>query len=190
MISGRSVTRSPSPSDATPRPTPLPYSRNLSTHDTNANILGGSGASTRRGLHLFGGEKEKGVHRSASNGESAKEREGAASTQSPSKAISSTRTYDPKLVAREMHRLGTSFSSTIGPALANAASVTSLALPAQVSSSAGSMVGTAHGPGQAENPWASLHVHVLPLFVGEPLRIPMCVHSNCLVRTAVANYFI
>lgn len=30
----------------------------------------------------------------------------------------------------------------------------------------------AAGP-SADNPWGALHVHVLPLFNGEPLRIPM-----------------
>jgi hypothetical protein len=29
--------------------------------------------------------------------------------------------------------------------------------------------------GVADNPWGTLHILVLPLFNGEPLRIPMCV---------------
>lgn len=34
-------------------------------------------------------------------------------------------------------------------------------------------------PGSAsDNPWGTLHVLVLPLFNGEPLRIPMCVHRR------------
>jgi hypothetical protein len=83
----------------------------------------------------------------------------------------SGRTYDAKLVTREMHRLGNlaHLPSALGPALSAAASATSLALPPQGS---GSTAGVVTGAG-GDNPWGILHVHVLPLFVREPLRIPM-----------------
>ncbi|KAF8891702.1 HbrB-like-domain-containing protein [Infundibulicybe gibba] len=84
---------------------------------------------------------------------------------SPSKA-SYGRTYDSKLVSREMHRLG-GLPSGLTPQLSTAPSVTSLSLPppssmAQVNSS-----------NPTADPWGALHVHVLPLFNGEPLRIPI-----------------
>lgn len=59
----------------------------------------------------------------------------------------------PSLVQAHTHR-------DIYGALASAA-----ALPSNVPNA-----GTA-----VDSPWGSLHVHVLPLFNGEPLRIPMCV---------------
>jgi hypothetical protein len=81
----------------------------------------------------------------------------------------SYRTYDSKLVSREMHRLGNlaHHPSVITPQLSATPSVTTLTLPppgmSQANVSSASM----------SDPWGALHVHVLPLFNGEPLSIPM-----------------
>ncbi|KAF8629174.1 hypothetical protein AX17_005759 [Amanita inopinata Kibby_2008] len=83
---------------------------------------------------------------------------------SPSKA-SHNRTYDPKLVTREMHRLGV--PSPLAPSLSSAPSASSLALPAP------SIMVPSLSQSSSTDPWRSLHVHVLPLFNGEPLRIPI-----------------
>ncbi|KAH9913454.1 HbrB-like-domain-containing protein, partial [Epithele typhae] len=86
---------------------------------------------------------------------------------SPSKP-SSARTYDSKLVSREMHRLGTLAhlpSTTVSLSAASASSL-ALAMPA---STAPSLAQTLSN----DNPWTSLHVLVLPLFNGEPLRVPI-----------------
>ncbi|TDL26132.1 HbrB-domain-containing protein [Rickenella mellea] len=94
---------------------------------------------------------------------------------SPSKAVVSTgRTYDAKLVTREMHRLGTlaHLPGIVAPSLAAAASSTSLALPSAPAIAASS---------SGDSAWAQLHVHVLPLFNGDPLRIPI-EDLNTLVR--------
>lgn len=80
--------------------------------------------------------------------------------------------YNSKLVSREMHHLGTltHLPGALGPGI-TAASATSLALLPQGAIGAAGMPAAPAG----DNPWALLHVHVLPLFNGEPLRIPMCV---------------
>lgn len=78
------------------------------------------------------------------------------------------RTYDPKVVSREMQRLGNLVPSALAPQLSTAPSVTSLALPPT-----GSTVQTTTSSSSSNDPWGALHVHVLPLFNGEPLRIPM-----------------
>lgn len=81
----------------------------------------------------------------------------------------SYRTYDSKLVSREMHRLGNlgHHPLVLTPQLSTTPSVTTMALPqpgiSQVNVSSASMT----------DPWGALHVHVLPLFNGEPLSIPM-----------------
>ncbi|KAF7375994.1 hypothetical protein MSAN_00014000 [Mycena sanguinolenta] len=85
---------------------------------------------------------------------------------SPSKASYGRTTYDPKLVSREMHRLGN--HAGLAPALSQAPSVTSLALPAPGSMAQVSLASTA-----STDPWGALHVQVLPLFNREPLRIPI-----------------
>jgi hypothetical protein len=84
------------------------------------------------------------------------------------------RTYDSRLVSREMHRLG-NLSHLPGhlPASLSAAALAStstLTLPATVSSST-----LPSSLSERDNPWGALHVHVLPLFNGEPLRVPMLV---------------
>ncbi|KAL6308180.1 HbrB-like-domain-containing protein [Sparassis latifolia] len=85
---------------------------------------------------------------------------------SPTKA-SSSRTYDSKLVSREMHRLGNlAHLPSLTPALSAAQSTVSLGM----APSAGSSMSSGSS---GENPWASLHVHILPLFNGEPLRVPL-----------------
>lgn len=88
---------------------------------------------------------------------------------SPSKA-SYGRTYDSKLVSREMHRLGSlaHLPAGLAPGLSQAPSVTSLALPAP-----GSMAQVSLASTSSADPWGALHVHVLPLFNGEQLRIPI-----------------
>lgn len=64
-----------------------------------------------------------------------------------------------------MQRLG-GLSSTIAPALVSTPSATSLSLPAVGPS-------TTLPSGSSSEPWDTLHVHVLPLFNGEPLRVPI-----------------
>ncbi|KII92235.1 hypothetical protein PLICRDRAFT_50655 [Plicaturopsis crispa FD-325 SS-3] len=97
---------------------------------------------------------------------------------SPSKA--STRTYDSKLVSREMHRLG-NLAHLPAPLLSAATSASSLALaaPSNMSSSGLSSASLTN-----DNPWGALHVHVLPLFNGEPLRIPI-EDLNTLVKRQI-----
>ncbi|KAJ7134988.1 HbrB-like-domain-containing protein [Mycena crocata] len=101
---------------------------------------------------------------------------------SPSKA-SYGRTYDSKLVSREMHRLGNlaHLPAGLAPALSQAPSVTSLALPAP-----GSMAQVSLASTSSADPWGALHVHVLPLFNGEPLRIPI-EDLNVLVNRHVST---
>ncbi|RDB24719.1 Target of rapamycin complex 2 subunit bit61 [Hypsizygus marmoreus] len=84
---------------------------------------------------------------------------------SPSKA-SYGRTYDSKLVSREMHRLGSlaHLPSALAPPITTAPSVSSLPAPGSQASLASA---------STSDPWGALHVHVLPLFNGEPLRIPI-----------------
>lgn len=82
------------------------------------------------------------------------------------------RTYDARLVSREMHRLGnlTHLPTHLPTSLtaASSASVSTLTLPTSASVSALPSLST-----ERDNPFQSLHVHVLPLFNGEPLRVPM-----------------
>ncbi|KAH7915188.1 HbrB-like-domain-containing protein [Hygrophoropsis aurantiaca] len=123
-----------------------------------------------------------------------------AKNASPSKA-SSNRTYDPKLVTREMHRLGTlaGFSPSLAPSLSTGASASTLTLAPStspsstaVSTSLGHALG--HGLGgvtgsvisDKDNPWGTLHVHVLPLFNEEPLRVPI-EDLNTLVRRHIKD---
>lgn len=83
---------------------------------------------------------------------------------SPSKV----RTYDSKLVTREMHRLGNlAYLPNYAQSLNSAASSATL-----VSANSISPPSLVAGP-SADNPWGALHVLVLPLFNGEPLRIPI-----------------
>ncbi|KAG0708340.1 HbrB-like-domain-containing protein [Suillus ampliporus] len=110
---------------------------------------------------------------------------------SPSKP-SSTRTYDAKLVSREMHRLGTLAGltpSNIVPSLSTGPVAPPLTLtPSTSPSSTGiSNAPVLHscassvGITDKDNPWRTLHVHVLPLFNEEPLRVPI-EDLNALVR--------
>ncbi|KAJ8590391.1 HbrB-domain-containing protein [Rhizopogon salebrosus TDB-379] len=104
---------------------------------------------------------------------------------SPSKP--STRTYDAKLVSREMHRLGTlaGFNPSIAPSLSTGPVAPPLSFTPSTSpsnsaiSSAPSNVSV--GITDKDNPWRTLHVHVLPLFNEEPLRVPI-EDLNALVR--------
>lgn len=71
-----------------------------------------------------------------------------------------------------MHRLGNlaHLPSALASPMTSTPSVASLALPPP-----GTQVNlTSSSPSDA---WGTLHVHVLPLFNGEPLRIPMYVLS-------------
>ncbi|KAL4080232.1 HbrB-like-domain-containing protein [Scleroderma yunnanense] len=112
-------------------------------------------------------------------------------TTSPSKP-SSARTYDAKLVTREMHRLGTlaGLSPAISPSLSSGPSTSTLVLPSTSPSTTTLVVSSSHShssglPGanisDKDNPWGTLHVHVLPLFNEEPLRVPI-EDLNTLVR--------
>ncbi|KAK7057392.1 HbrB-like-domain-containing protein [Favolaschia claudopus] len=98
---------------------------------------------------------------------------------SPSKASYGRTTYDPKLVSREMHRLGNlnHLPSGLAPALSQAPSVTSLALPAPGSMAQVSLAATA-----SNDPWGALHVQVLPLFNREPLPVPIEDLNNLVKR--------
>ncbi|GLB37246.1 putative hbrB-like [Lyophyllum shimeji] len=99
---------------------------------------------------------------------------------SPSKA-SYGRTYDSKLVSREMHRLGNlaHLPAALAPPIATAPSAASLALPA--TGPPANLASTS-----TSDPWGALHVHVLPLFNGEPLRIPI-EDLNVLVKRHIQS---
>ncbi|KAF8840013.1 HbrB-domain-containing protein [Paxillus ammoniavirescens] len=113
---------------------------------------------------------------------------------SPSKP-SSTRTYDAKLVTREMHRLGSlaGLSPALTPSLSSSASASTLTLAPSTSPSTATLgPNTSHSHNvisaltsttvsDKDNPWGTLHVHVLPLFNEEPLRVPI-EDLNALVR--------
>jgi HbrB-like len=81
-----------------------------------------------------------------------------------------------------MHRLGNlaHLPSALAPQLSAAPSVTSLTLPPPGSMSQINVSSTS-----TADPWGTLHVHVLPLFNGEPLRIPMHVPSFMLLERSI-----
>ncbi|KAF5325680.1 hypothetical protein D9611_000140 [Ephemerocybe angulata] len=90
----------------------------------------------------------------------------ARSHTSPSKS-SYGRTYDSKLVTKEMHRLNLAhLPSALTSQPSAAPSVSSLALPTGPTGM--SQVST---PSTTTDPWSALHVHVLPLFNGEGLKV-------------------
>ncbi|KAI0373563.1 HbrB-domain-containing protein [Pilatotrama ljubarskyi] len=90
---------------------------------------------------------------------------------SPSKA-SSARTYDSKLVSREMHRLGNlAHLPSLAPSLS--ATPSNISLAAHMAPQPGSGPTALSSALAAESPWTSLHVLVLPLFNEEPLRVPI-----------------
>lgn len=83
---------------------------------------------------------------------------------------SSQTSYGPsKLVSREMHRLGNlaHLPAGLAPSISQTASLSTMAIPT-AGSTPSSMASTSSG-----DPWGALHVHVLPLFNGEALKIPM-----------------
>ncbi|KAF8348114.1 HbrB-like-domain-containing protein [Amanita rubescens] len=149
-----------SSSDATPRPTPA-------IQDT-----GGVPDSSSRRLGFLTDKLSSSAllhpHRTDSTVQTPNSSSMTSSTPkshvSPAKT-SYNRTYDSKLVTREMHRLGV--SSPLAPSISSAPSTSSLALPAP------SIVAPTMSQSSSTDPWRSLHVHVLPLFNGEPLRIPI-----------------
>lgn len=69
-----------------------------------------------------------------------------------------------------MHRLGNLalLPSGLAPSISQAPSVNPMALPVPGTMAQVSMASSTSG-----DPWGALHVHVLPLFNGEPLRIAM-----------------
>ncbi|KAL0956097.1 hypothetical protein HGRIS_002266 [Hohenbuehelia grisea] len=99
---------------------------------------------------------------------------------SPSKSTYG-RTYDSKLVSREMHRLGNlahmpaGHPSTLSPTPSSSSTITA---------TTSSMTAVGLASASSNEPWAALHVHVLPLFNGEPLRIPI-EDLNVLVKSHV-----
>ncbi|KAF7315336.1 hypothetical protein MIND_00048200 [Mycena indigotica] len=93
---------------------------------------------------------------------------------SPSKA-SYGRTYDSKLVSREMHRL-----AGLAPNLSQAPSVSSLNLPAPGTMGQVSLASTSN------DPWISVNIHVLPLFNGEHLKVPI-EELNTLVKRHISS---
>ncbi|ETW80467.1 hypothetical protein HETIRDRAFT_476087 [Heterobasidion irregulare TC 32-1] len=82
-----------------------------------------------------------------------------------------------------MHRLGNfaHLPSALAPSLSTGPSSSSLSL-ANSSAPAPSILSTS----STENPWGTLHVLVLPLFNGEPLRIPI-EDLNTLVKRHIAS---
>lgn len=91
-----------------------------------------------------------------------------------------------------MHRLGTlaGLSPSLSPSLSSGPSTSTLALPSTSPSAATLVPNTPHSHGSSlpglnisdkDNPWGTLHVHVLPLFNEEPLRVPI-EDLNTLVR--------
>ncbi|KAG8999976.1 hypothetical protein FRB94_008824 [Tulasnella sp. JGI-2019a] len=118
---------------------------------------------------------------------------------SPAKAH--FRTYDSKLIGREMDRLGATHpaqpqhshshshshtgtplgSHVHGMSAAGSVSTLSLALGPTLAHAAPSLAGAASMANASDDPWSVLHVHVLPLFNGEPLRMPI-EDVNALVK--------
>jgi hypothetical protein len=93
------------------------------------------------------------------------------------------RTYDSKLVSREMHRLGSlAYLPNYVPNLTTGTSSTTLVATSSITPP--NLVTGSSG----DNPWGTLHVLVLPLFNGEPLRIPMCVHHYLVCLHPVMTY--
>ncbi|KAG8902461.1 Dicer-like protein 1 [Tulasnella sp. 403] len=106
------------------------------------------------------------------------------------------RTYDSKLISREMDRLAMhnptpplhahshSHSHTGAlHALSAAGSVSTLTLVPSLAHSTVAPALTAGSsiPTTSDDPWSNFHVHVLPLFNGEPLRMPI-EDLNALVK--------
>ncbi|KDQ10093.1 hypothetical protein BOTBODRAFT_190702 [Botryobasidium botryosum FD-172 SS1] len=97
----------------------------------------------------------------------------SASRPSPQKG---TRTYDSKIISREMDRLGlpsmpSTLSAHAAGTLAAAASSSTLSLPISSHPHVEPRVLPSSLASSPDNPWATLHVHVLPLFNGEALQI-------------------
>ncbi|KAJ3539267.1 hypothetical protein NMY22_g4814 [Coprinellus aureogranulatus] len=105
----------------------------------------------------------------------------AKSHTSPSKS-SYGRTYDSKLVTREMHRLNLAhLPSALTTQPSTAPSVSSLTLNSvPAGTSQVSILST------TTDPWSALHVHVLPLFNGEGLKITI-EDLNTLVKKHIST---
>lgn len=100
---------------------------------------------------------------------------------SPAKAVYN-RTYDSKLVSREMHRLGNlaHLPAGLAPSISQAPSSSSLSMPAPAT------IAQSNLNNPTTDPWGALHVHVLPLFNGEQLRMPI-EDLNILVRRHISS---
>jgi hypothetical protein len=81
-------------------------------------------------------------------------------------ALSAARTYDPKIISREMHRLGAGLTTALLTSTGAAAS--NLSLPQSI--------GTTPPVPALQEAWHNVHIHLLPLFNREPLRRPMYVY--------------
>ncbi|KAF9245042.1 HbrB-like-domain-containing protein [Melanogaster broomeanus] len=105
-----------------------------------------------------------------------------------SSAVSKGHTSPSKPSSTQMHRLGTfaGLTPALAQTLSSSASASTLTLAPSISSTTATLVPEhvaqpyANVPDK-DNPWGTLHVHVLPLFNEEPLRVPI-EDLNALVR--------
>ncbi|KAJ7599358.1 HbrB-like-domain-containing protein [Mycena floridula] len=105
---------------------------------------------------------------------------------SPSKA-SYGRTYDGKLVSREMHRLGNILPGTGLVNSISQAPTAAAGIPAPGAMHVHAAMSQANvAAASGSDPWGALHVHVLPLFNGEPLRIAI-EDLNILVKRHISS---
>ncbi|KZV95136.1 HbrB-domain-containing protein [Exidia glandulosa HHB12029] len=106
---------------------------------------------------------------------------GSRAQLSPSKASHSNRTYDSKLISREMHRLGqmAHAPNTAAQSMSASASASALSLPSSQSTVVASVVSLSD-----RDSWGALHIHVLPLFNGDTLSRPI-EELNALVKLHV-----
>ncbi|KAF8507460.1 HbrB-like-domain-containing protein [Hysterangium stoloniferum] len=92
----------------------------------------------------------------------------ASSSTNPNNSLkANTSQKSPNFYSAQMHRLGTIPAAALAPTMANPASVSSLSLASTLTN------GTIASVSSTTDPWHILHVHVLPLFNGEPLRMPL-----------------
>lgn len=99
------------------------------------------------------------------------------SKQSSSSSIISGRTYDAKLVTREMHRLGGTLAhipAVLAPGLAASSAA---------SSSSITLINPPSSASLGDSFWSQLTVYVLPMFNGDPLQSPMYVSPSHLLHT-------
>ncbi|KAF8586700.1 HbrB-domain-containing protein [Ramaria rubella] len=101
---------------------------------------------------------------------------------SPTSPPASSKVSTSPKSARDMHRLGAipAQVATLAPPMANPASASSLSLASTLTNN------TASPTPSTTDPWHMLHVHVLPLFNGEPLRMPI-EELNQLVKKHIST---